>query len=277
MIIKYLLHTIVCILVISNCKAQDIFSLENSKKYSSYLLKSGQYSLAAKEYERMLFFDSLNQDIKVNLLRSYRLSNQIDMGINRTKAMFPIILNTPQNIAIEYSKLLLVNKDWEVAESFWNNAIIMGADNKQLLNTSLHIFNADFNKAKASLLMVTDTSNFLRKGYADILENEMSMKRKSPALAGIFSAIVPGSGKAYTNNWKDGLVSMIFTGGMAFQSYRSFNKNGINNFRGWLFGGIGLGFYIGNVAGSVKSAKNYNTKKINILQHEASSLFNIYF
>eukprot|EP01034_Spumella_vulgaris_P029834 gene29834-36952_t len=31
---------------------------------------------------------------------------------------------------------------------------------------------------------------------------------------------------------------------MAFQSYRSFNKYGTNNHRGWIYGGIGLGFYL---------------------------------
>jgi hypothetical protein len=91
------------------------------------------------------------------------------------------------------------------------------------------------------------------------------------------STAIPGLGKAYTGDWKDGIVSLIFTGGMAFQAVRKFNQFGANNYRPWVYTAIGSGFYLGNIYGSVKSAKNKNRKKINQLQHEASDLFNAYY
>jgi hypothetical protein len=125
------------------------------------------------------------------------------------------------------------------------------------------------------LAQIKSPENELAVGYKSILEKETH--KKSPALAALMSAVVPGTGKAYSKNWKDGIVSLFFTAGMAFQSYRNFNKFGTNNHRGWIYGGIGLGFYLGNIYGSVKSTKDYNRKKINVLQHEASALFNTYY
>ena len=111
----------------------------------------------------------------------------------------------------------------------------------------------------------------------ELLEKGQKQNLKSPALAGILSTVLPGSGKFYSKNWKDGLISFVFISALSFNSYRNFNKHGVNNYRGWLNSGLATGFYLGNIYGSVKSTKDFNKKKINILQHEASNYFNSYY
>jgi len=89
---------------------------------------------------------------------------------------------------------------------------------------------------------------------------------KSPALALGMSVFVPGSGKIYAGQWKDGLFSLLFTGLSAWQAYRGFHKDGVSSFYGWLYSGISLGFYAGNLYGSYKAVSRYNYQ----LKHEVS-------
>lgn len=255
--------------------AQDIFSVESSKKYADYLLKSGQFDLAGKEYERLVYFLPNNDTLKTNLLKSYRLSNQTSLGIEKIGVLYDEKSKIPYAPALEFAKLQMQAQNWSVARDFWNQNTSFSADDKVLLNVTSDIFTNKFKDARSTLGNISNSENELGQGYKSILEKETH--KKSPGLAALMSAIVPGTGKVYSNNWKDGIVSLFFTAGMAFQSYRNFNKFGTNNHRGWIYGGIGLGFYLGNIYGSVKSTKDYNRKKVNTLQHEASTLFNTYY
>jgi hypothetical protein len=266
---------IILILISFSAFSQDIFDLNHTTKYADYLLKSGQYELASKEYERLVYFDLNNDTYKSLLLKSYRLSNQTDLGLNRASNIFESFEGIPYPSAIELSKLYLTKRSWDQAETFWNINTSLTHDDKILLNTTRFIFENEFDKARNKLSELKNPENQLGVAYNSIVSQETD--KKSPALAAAMSIVVPGLGKAYSKNWKDGLVSLFFTAGTAIQSYRSFNKHGIKNYRGWIYGGISFGFYLGNIYGSVKSTKDYNRKKINKLQHEASNSFNLYY
>lgn len=256
---------------------QDLYNYDNSRKFGEYLLKSGQFELATKEYERLVFLNPANDTLKLNLLKAYRFNEKFETGILRTQQLYPDTEKLPFPHAVEYSKLLMNNRQWATANAFWDKSDNMPADDKQLFKTSASIFTTDFEKAKSYLQLINDSTNVLAVNYERIVDEGLYGKRKSPFLAGALSIVIPGVGRVYSGDWKDGLVSLIFTAGMAFQSYRGFNKDGVRSVRGWIYGGIGTGFYLGNIYGSVKSAKNKNKKKTNLLQHEASTLFNAYY
>jgi TM2 domain-containing membrane protein YozV len=81
---------------------------------------------------------------------------------------------------------------------------------------------------------------------------------KSPAWAGIFSAIIPGSGKMYVGEWGDGIAGFLLTGLFAFLAYDNFKAD--HKTRAWIFTGIGAFFYAGNIYGSIAAAQIYNAK-----------------
>ncbi len=83
-----------------------------------------------------------------------------------------------------------------------------------------------------------------------------SLEYKSPLTAGIFSAIIPGSGKIYTHNYSDGIISFILTTLFGYLAYDNFKAE--HNFRGGLFAAVGSFFYAGNIYGSAISAKIFN-------------------
>ena len=97
--------------------------------------------------------------------------------------------------------------------------------------------------------------------YLQLIHEGKSTKRKSPLLAGIMSAIIPGLGRVYAEDYSDGIISFIFVASTAYQAFRRFDKNGSKSPSAWAYTGVSLGFYIGNIYGSIQSTKYYNSKK----------------
>ncbi len=86
------------------------------------------------------------------------------------------------------------------------------------------------------------------------------------------SAVIPGSGKAYTKRWGDAFVSFLFISTNAYASYRAFNKKGVKSLNGWLFGGLALSFYTANLWGTVKGVKLYNNNIRETYQNNAENI-----
>ena len=79
-------------------------------------------------------------------------------------------------------------------------------------------------------------------------------------MAGMLSAILPGSGKAYAGRWKDGVIAFIMTSSTAFISARGFNKNPSSIYP-WIMGSFAVAYYSGNIYGSAQAALKYNKKR----------------
>ena len=89
-----------------------------------------------------------------------------------------------------------------------------------------------------------------------MLDQHNDLPRKSQTLAGIMSAILPGSGYIYAGHYKDGITSFLINGlaiaGVATGIHEeNFAVAGI-------VAGVGLPFYMGNIYGSANAAKKWN-------------------
>ena len=78
---------------------------------------------------------------------------------------------------------------------------------------------------------------------------------KSPLLAGLMSAIVPGAGKIYVGKPGEGIASMLATVGFGLITIENYRKLGLNNFKTLFFGSIFAANYVSNIYGSVISVK----------------------
>jgi tetratricopeptide (TPR) repeat protein len=260
-----------------NAGAQDLYNFENTKKFAEYLAKSGQFDLATREFERLVFMVPQNDTLKTSLLSLYRRSGKYDEAIIRGKQLYPEIYNMTSSSAIEYGRILLLKSDFQLAKNFWeSNTRIENAD-KIILSATSDILQDNYKSANEILNTLKPEEHKLAAEYKEIGKQAVEIKRKSPVLAGIMSAIVPGTGRFYSKDWKDGLVSFFFVSTMTFQSIRGFNKSGVNSTRGWVYGGVALGFYLGNIYGSVVSAKSYNKKSHQSIRNKIDNLFNSYY
>ena len=248
-----------CILLASfNLPAQDLYNYENSLLFANYLFKTKQYDYAAREYERLVFMDSENHLLNLSLITTYEKGSHYAYGITRAEELYPDKSSMPKPFALVYTKLLLFNKSYNKARGFLSINTSLPSDEEILLNITVELYSNNWAEASNLYDVSSNKSSPLFKQYKSIIDETMNLKYKSPALATLMSAMIPGSGKFYTRDWKDGLMGFVFVAGSAWAAYRGFDKEGINSPYGWIFGSIAFGFYSGNLYGSYKSAKIYN-------------------
>jgi tetratricopeptide (TPR) repeat protein len=75
-------------------------------------------------------------------------------------------------------------------------------------------------------------------------------KHKSPLLAGLMSAVVPGSGKIYAGKTGQGLITFIQNLALGLQTYEAYRRDGWKSPRFLVYSGLFTFFYIGNIWGS---------------------------
>ncbi|WP_372936305.1 hypothetical protein [Mariniphaga sediminis] len=265
-----------CLLLLGNAgHAQNLFNTENSKKFANYLLNTRQYNLAAIEYERILNISPPDAEITSNLIKTYRLGKICEGSFQNIKLLGAENFFSNDTVASEFLNLSLTcNCCYQ--KSDFEKAIFSLPETKQAFYRLGYYF---FNHKEDSLFTFSkNNQNLLSASYPSVFNNIGAMenyKGKSPALAMALSAIVPGSGKAYSGLWGDALMSFIFVSSNAWLSYRGFNKKGTKSASGWIFGGLSAGFYIGNIWGSGKAARTYNQIEYDKLYHEAqNSIYN---
>ena len=99
-------------------------------------------------------------------------------------------------------------------------------------------------------------------GTYDVMRNR---KTKSPVIAGLLSAIVPGAGKFYLGKIGQGTMSLMTSTIFALQAYEGYRKDGPKSASFIVFGSIFSVFYVANIWGSVVAVKveNVNFNRTN--------------
>ena len=257
--------SILCfVIALTNVGAQpnDIYNLDASKEYASYLNRSGQHLKAASEYERIYLLDS-NAEIASQILNSYRKAGTPDLAIKRYREF----ANPTKEIQLPYLLALIENKNYLKADSFLSiQNSISYEDSFQIALFSV-LYQLKGLQAD-SLIANNQLNNHFVDRFKELSTQLNNLKKKKKGLAVLLSVPVPGLGRMYSGSVKDGLFSMLFVGTMTWQSYVGFKKNGIKSIYGWIFGTLGTGFYLGNLYGSYRAAAFYNHKKVQNLLNE---------
>jgi len=89
-----------------------------------------------------------------------------------------------------------------------------------------------------------------------LLDQYQNRPAKSEALAGIMSAVVPGSGYFYAGHYGDGITAFLINGLAIAGTVTAIYQE--NYAVAAIVGGIGLPFYFGNIYGSANAAKKWN-------------------
>ncbi len=250
--------------------AQDLRDFEHTKKFADFLFRSNQFALASEEYERLVYFDSTSSTAKLKLIQSYRLSGKYAIARNRFEALFKdSIPYLNSDLVEEYAKNLILVKEYNTAYHFLDTNRNILPDIKQTYMLSAILLQKDWDRAFNFALKYPVTHEKKNADLHVVAFQSKQLKYKKPFMASLFSMIIPGTGKFYTKNWKDGLISMMFVGLNSWQAYRGFKKYGSQSAYGWVFAGFAGSFYLGNIYGSYKSAKKYNNNLNEEIYHNA--------
>lgn len=252
-----------------NSQEINFNSPQNIKLFADYLFCEKDYLRAIDEYEKYLsVFDDDSIQFKIAFGYS-AINNQSNAykkfsSIKETSSLY-------EQSKIEMLKsLYLQNIDssfYSYADVLINSQSPFSKNAYRLKNTALLLIKDELiDKEKFLIPFDLAEKNKLSKFY-DLKNNP---PYKSEAWAGIFSAIIPGAGKIYTQEYGDGITAFILTGLFAYLAYTNFDHD--HPTRAWIFTAIGAGFYAGNIYGSVASAQIFNAK-VNFEFDEAVKLF----
>ncbi|HAQ37429.1 MAG TPA: hypothetical protein DCX89_06490 [Saprospirales bacterium] len=253
--------------------SQGLFSYENSLQFADYLFESGQFSLASEEYERVVFLNPHDSASIGRLLESYRMQNRSELGLKRAGQLIGDRDDLPVKLFSQIYYLEMENKRFEEAEQLVKLQSNLDDTQKNLAHLGLAISQNKWNDARSYYLnhqMAEESPYYTSLG--NIIQEYSSKRKKSPLLAATLSTIIPGAGKAYTGRWADGAIALVFIGSNAWQSYRGFEKDGIKSVRGWVFGAIGFGFWVGNIYGSYQTARQHNQSVMQKYHDKASDI-----
>lgn len=236
----------------------NFHSPENIKKFADHLFCEKDYLRANLEYQKLeniVDDDTLNFKIGLGYLYIDDYSNSIQKFSNITSASTFF-----DDAKLQELKAHFLIENYPVFRSFYLDSYSNKTNNyqsngKKLFNFSYLFTNDDLPSSEKLL----NPFNKDEKGKVTSFYNwKNEPPDKNPTFAGIMSAVIPGSGKMYVGEWGDGIMALVTTGLFAFLAYDNFSAG--HNTRAWIFTGLGVFFYAGNVYGSVAAAQIYNAK-----------------
>lgn len=88
------------------------------------------------------------------------------------------------------------------------------------------------------------------------IDRLQKLPEKSPLLAGIMSALLPGSGYLYAERYGDGITAFVINGLFIAGTLTAVHQ--AHYALAGIVGGVGTPFYLGNIYGSANAAKKWN-------------------
>ena len=257
--------------------SQNIYDYEHTEEYADYLFHSKDYKLAVQEFERLIFINPDNIEAKIKLVKSYRYLNQDSIALQRFDDLFTNNdLQGIQQVSKEYINLLINTNQYNKSQQYLSFQKTLSDEEEIIYRLFIDLYSRKWENANNVIVNNNALDNKYFDELIDISNQAIQIKYKKPWLSGGLSAIIPGTGKIYSGYWKDGLVSLLFVGISSWQAYRGFEKNGVQSIYGWIYGGVALGFYTGNIYGSVKAVNKYNYTQDHNINHKVDKVFNDY-
>ncbi len=105
---------------------------------------------------------------------------------------------------------------------------------------------------------------------AALIDRYQDLPEKSPVLAGIMSAVLPGSGYIYAEHYGDGITAFLINGLFIAGTAVAIHQE--NYAVAGIVGGVGVPFYLGNIYGSANAARKWNLNSRNEISRKIRSL-----
>ncbi|MBM4170157.1 MAG: hypothetical protein FJ215_13520 [Ignavibacteria bacterium] len=244
--------------------------------FADALMKQGDYFRAITEYKRAMYHsteESVKDYCLVQIAQAYRKSGKIESAVE-----YAAVLLAKPDVApsLRYRANLAVGQSYfesnmpQLALAYFEAArdhqdsllfpmLCLGVTHAALGN---HEKGAGYFEEAVQL----QTNMDLKDRYADFASKVRLMERrprKSPALAGGLSAVVPGAGQLYSDHAYDAFQAFFYTASMAFATYAMYNyEHSGNRQLLWTYVGASITgiFYVSNVIGASRTAQYRNWK-----------------
>lgn len=263
----------------STAQISDMFDKNNSFRYINYLIKTEKYSEAIAELSELIPKYQIKEDsVYVKLLYLYRKNNTSKIGLTEIDKVYSNYSLFSRELAIQYAINCIKESKFDVLYKLTHEAPYLTLSDKSILVNSMLIVNRKF---KENFLLLDKTQDSccseLYNKLVIINKRYESKIYKKPILAAILSSCVPGAGRFYVGEKQNAFNSFAMVSAFSIFSIRGFNHYQLQSVRGWLFGGLAVGFYVGNIYGSYKSAVKYNDQQNDLLKKEIEYVLDEYY
>ena len=251
------------------------YAPENVRKFANFLYEQGDYRRAAGEYQRYLFYLSEeseeSEEIHYKIALCYRFAGENEQAIRK----FEMLLQTYPQSQFASRTYYQIGATYFLMDAFQQSARFLRetlphitgakqhAEAEQLVGLS-YLMQKEWSQARevfktlqGSEVIAVRQKASLYHSYADA---GTQLPTRSPIVAGLLSTVVPGAGRLYTGRLGDALTSLLTVGVAGWQAYDGFRRDGLSSAKGWTLGMLSGIFYVGNIYGSVISARLYNQK-----------------
>ena len=248
----------------------DYYAPENVRKFADFLYEQGDYLRAADEYQRYLFYKPQDtEQIHYKIAVSYRFGGKTEQAIQG----FETLLRTYPESQFASRAYYQIGATYFLMDQFDQSRLFLHEALPRITDTRQHaeaeqLIGLSYLKQKRwseasevfKTLRASDVMPIREKAmvYHTYAEKGVHLSTRSPFLAGTLSTIVPGAGRLYTGRLGDALTSLVTIGITGWQAYDGFHRDGISSAKGWTLGTLCGIFYVGNIYGSVVSARVYN-------------------
>ena len=273
---KLLLITLLTFTLLSFVTAEEpveYYAPENVRKFADFLYEQGDYLRAAGEYQRYLFFISGegtdSEQIRYRIALCYRFSGQIEQAVQS----FQTLLRMHPNSEFASRTYYQIGATYFLTDQFAQSARFLQETLPRIIDTQQHaeaeqliglsyLMQKQWSEAGEifKTLQGSEVTSVSQKAivYHNFSEAGADLPTRSPFLAGVFSTIVPGAGRLYTGKFGDAFTSLFIVSLTGWQAYDGFQRDGLSSAKGWMLGTLSGIFYVGNIYGSVISARVYN-------------------
>jgi tetratricopeptide (TPR) repeat protein len=232
----------------------ELHSPESRKIFADHLYCSGDYLRAIDEYNIYIkSFPDDTAEFKIALA----LAN-IGKTEEADRKLSALWENSPfrEYSLSERMRILINNREYEKAREIFSSDDSLTITDRKIRNITYLYASMDSLPSPPFILLPYNGEEI--KGISGLLDQKTALPQKNPLLAGFLSAMVPGLGKIYTEEYGDAFFAAAVTGIFGYLAYSNFKAD--HKFRGFLFTGITAWFYGGNVYGSAVSANIYNAR-----------------
>lgn len=249
------------------------FSPQNIFRFADHLYESGDFLLAAGEYQRYAYLQGMTDSLRYRIALCRQRGGDPDLAMQGYQKIIETQPFAPLSDRARYQQAFLYTQRGDhrpaldmiehysafikMPEAVWRMRLLANLNRLHL--RQWRAAETELNQLLIQALPL-DLDRGAQKLRAVAVEGQ-KITYKSPALAGIMSAVVPGSGKMYAGRWNDGIYSLVLVGLLAYQSYDSFRDHGIESTKAWIYTSVGSVFYLGNIYGSVIAVKLGNQQK----------------
>ncbi len=213
----------------TNFNKQQFDSLYYYKGYSNY--STAQFSEAQKDF---LAVSLQSNKYKFSVFHAALIASQLNNYLASALILDSIQIAPSDTL---YCSLLHIEKA---------GVALLGRNLQRyaILDTTLPIEENNFTAEKKRL----------NNSYLKLLHH----KDKSPLIAGLMSGLLPGAGKYYVGKKGQGLSAFFTQAVLGLLTYEAYQQGGIKSLACISYASLFSLFYIGNVWGSVTTAKTTN-------------------